>query len=510
MPAPLAFTADGTPYSAAYDDIYHSAAGGVGQARHVFLNGNGLLGEQARWRGRERFVIVETGFGLGLNFLATWQAWRDDPQRCARLHFVSFEKHPFSAADLAVLHQRWPQLADCAQRLRGQWPNLLPGAHRLQFEDERLILTLFFGDAQELLPKLRARADAFYLDGFAPDKNPAMWSPRIFSSLARLAADDATLATWSVAAAVRTGLSACGFVIETTPGFSPKRQMSRGTFRIKRHVGDAATMSETPPGQRRAMVIGGGLAGCAAAERLAARGWEVTVIDAAGAPAQGASGNPAGVLRPQPSLDDNPMARLSRAAFLHALRHLHSMTEAGLPMRWDDCGVLYLARNPSHAMVQRRIADSHASTPDYLRFVERDQAASLAAGPSVPAAGGFRRRLGAAGEPVPANLQRHAGRIQSRFDRQVRHRTPGGMARAGCGGFCHRRGTALDTCQRKRWGPPGRWRRRCPAALAQRARTGQPAAAGDDRPHRTRGVPGRLPDAGAGWRPLCRRQLQRR
>ncbi|MEK7737826.1 MAG: tRNA (5-methylaminomethyl-2-thiouridine)(34)-methyltransferase MnmD, partial [Pseudomonadota bacterium] len=333
LPAPLAFTTDGTPYSAAYDDIYHSAAGGVSQARHVFLNGNGLLGEQARWRGRERFIIVETGFGLGLNFLATWQAWRDDPQRCARLHFVSFEKHPFSAADLAVLHQRWPQLADCAQRLRGQWPNLLPGAHRLQFEDERLILTLFFGDAQELLPKLRARADVFYLDGFAPDKNPAMWSPRVLSSLARLAADDATLATWSVAAAVRTGLSACGFVIETTPGFSPKRQMSRGTFRIKRHVGDAATMSETPPGQRRAMVIGAGLAGCAAAERLAARGWEVTVIDAAGAPAQGASGNPAGVLRPQPSLDDNPMARLSRAAFLHALRHLHSMTEAGLPMQ---------------------------------------------------------------------------------------------------------------------------------------------------------------------------------
>ena len=418
-PARLAFTPDGTPYSAEYDDVYHSAAGGLGQARHVFLGGNGLLGDQARWRGRESFVIVETGFGLGLNFLATWQAWRDDPQRCKRLHFVSFEKHPFTSADLALLHQRWPQLAECAQRLKAQWPSSLPGAHRLHFDDERVVLTLFFGDAQVLLPKLRARADAFYLDGFAPDRNPALWSPRIFTSLARLAGDGATLATWTVAAAVRTGLSACGFVIETTPGFSPKREMSRGTFRVKRHQGAAASMSVVPS-QRHALVIGAGLAGCAVAERLAARGWEVTVIDAAGAPAQGASGNPAGVLRPQPSLDDNPLARLSRAAFLHALRHLYRLTDAGLPLRWNNCGVLYLARDPMHEQNQRQIADRLASTPDYLRFVERDQAATLARWPVK--VGGWWFPSGGWVQPASlcrANLQSQTGRILPRFGRTV-------------------------------------------------------------------------------------------
>src|SRR5262247_3578469 len=96
VPAKLAFL-DETPYSAAFDDVYHSAAGGPAQAEHVFLQGNGL---PQRWARRERFVILETGFGLGLNFLATWQAWRRDPRRCGRLHFVSVEKHPYSLQDL--------------------------------------------------------------------------------------------------------------------------------------------------------------------------------------------------------------------------------------------------------------------------------------------------------------------------------------------------------------------------------------------------------------------------
>ncbi|MFA6311543.1 MAG: tRNA (5-methylaminomethyl-2-thiouridine)(34)-methyltransferase MnmD [Sterolibacterium sp.] len=327
QPASLAYTTDGTPYSATYDDIYHAAAGGLGQARHVFLGGNGLLGENARWRKRQRFVIVETGFGIGLNFLATWQAWRDDPERCGRLHFVSFEKHPFTATDLAVLHARWPELAECSAALRRQWPSLLSGAQRLYFDDERVILTLFLGAAETLLPRLRARADAFYLDGFAPDKNPELWSPRICSSLARLAVTGSTLATWTVAGAVREALSAAGFAIEKTPGYAGKRQMTRGVFRVRRE-------SPTEVLERSAVVIGAGLAGCSIAERLAARGWQVQLVEAAAAPAQGASGNHAGVLRPQPSLDDNPLARLSRAAFLHARRHLQSLDAAGLPLRW--------------------------------------------------------------------------------------------------------------------------------------------------------------------------------
>src|SRR3954466_2321651 len=105
IPARVAFH-DGIPYSESFGDVYHSADGGPAQARHVFLAGNGL---PERWRGRRRFVILETGFGLGLNFLVTLQAWRRDPQRCERLHFVSVEKHPFALSDLHLLHERYPE-----------------------------------------------------------------------------------------------------------------------------------------------------------------------------------------------------------------------------------------------------------------------------------------------------------------------------------------------------------------------------------------------------------------
>ena len=224
-PARLTLTADGTPFSTVYDDVYHSAAGAHAQAQHVFLAGNGL---PDRWASRTRFVIVETGFGLGLNFLATWLAWRDDPQRCRTLHFVSLEKHPLAVADLAQAHAVWPELAPLAEELRRHWPALEAGAHHLELDGGRVLLTLHFGDAVELLPELDAVADAFYLDGFSPAKNPELWSPALCRSLARLAGCGATLATWSVAGSVRRALAAAGFEVTRRPGFAGKRQMLVG------------------------------------------------------------------------------------------------------------------------------------------------------------------------------------------------------------------------------------------------------------------------------------------
>ena len=225
--AHLALAADGTPMSTNYDDVYHSAAGAHAQAQHVFLAGNGL---PDRWAQRAQFVIVETGFGLGLNFLATWLAWRNDPQRCRALHFVSLEKHPLAKADLAQVHAAWPDLAPLAEELRRHWPALEEGAHELAFDGGRVRLTLHFGDAVTLLPTLDDIADAFYLDGFSPAKNPELWSPALCRSLAKLAGCGATLATWSVAGDVRRALAAAGFVVARCPGFAGKRQMLVGRF----------------------------------------------------------------------------------------------------------------------------------------------------------------------------------------------------------------------------------------------------------------------------------------
>lgn len=228
VPASLILNDDGTPYSPTYGDVYHSAAGGHAQATHVFMSGNGL---PARWRGRDRFVILETGFGLGTNFLATWLAWLDDPQRCPELHFISLEKHPFSASDLARAHKVWPEFAALSEELRRRWPvseSMAPGEHRLDLSEGRVILRLVFGDAVTMLRMLDAEVDAFYLDGFSPAKNPELWSPELCRSLYRLAAPGATIATWSVAGAVRRALSDAGFAVEKRPGFADKRQMLVG------------------------------------------------------------------------------------------------------------------------------------------------------------------------------------------------------------------------------------------------------------------------------------------
>lgn len=225
-PAVLKRTDDGTPFSERYGDVYHSSAGAHAQARHVFLAGNGL---PERWRGRDHFTVLETGFGLGVNFLATWLAWREDPRRCSNLEFISVEKHPFSIADLTIAQATWPEFADVAAELRAQWPLLVPGEHRLCLAGGAVSLRLIFGDALIELPKLQVACDALYLDGFSPACNPELWSLELCQILARLSAPGATLATWTVAGHVRRALREAGFSVEKRPGFAGKRQMLAGT-----------------------------------------------------------------------------------------------------------------------------------------------------------------------------------------------------------------------------------------------------------------------------------------
>src|SRR3954471_20260889 len=150
-------TAGGTPYSRGFGDVYHSGQGGRPQAWHVFLAGNGL---PARWAGRDRFVVLETGFGLGLNFLATWAAWREDPSRCRRLHFVSVERSPLTRDDLAEALAPFEALQPLALALLSRWPPPIAGLHRMAFEGGGVTLTLALGEAEHLLPQMTLAADA--------------------------------------------------------------------------------------------------------------------------------------------------------------------------------------------------------------------------------------------------------------------------------------------------------------------------------------------------------------
>jgi len=365
--AELTFDEDGIPFSQAFDDVYHSKDGGLAQVHNVFMAGNGL---PARWRGNRRFVICETGFGLGLSFLATWAAWQADPGRSARLHFVSCELHPFSGADLAALYAHLfaadPTLAELGAALIAQWPMLIAGTHRLTFDEGRVTLTLLFGDALQTLPRLQAQVDAFFLDGFSPAKNPTLWQLPLFKQFARLSGPGATLATYTVAGEVRRGLTAAGFVVEKQPGFGQKRQMLTGHFR-------GARQAWTVPAQQRAIIVGAGMAGASAAERLTLRGWQVMLIDARSGPATQASGNHAGAFRPVVSQDDNLQARLARSAFLYGLRHFKRLPA----LAWSPCGALQMARNKDEAARFNAIATEHGLPECYLRHVDQTEARRL-------------------------------------------------------------------------------------------------------------------------------------
>lgn len=368
-PATLQFTAEGIPYSSAFDDVYHSPDGGLAQAQHVFLAGNDL---PTRWQRQARFVIAETGFGIGLNFLATWAAWQDDPQRAERLHFISVEQFPFRADDLASLHTQLfagqPKLLDLSAELRAKWPQLVAGIHRLHLDQGRVTLTLALGDANHWLGQIAAKVDAFYLDGFAPAKNPDLWQVKLFKQFARLATTGATLATYTVAGEVRRGLEAAGFVLSRRPGFGRKLEMLSGVFRAERP-------RSALPDDRHAVIIGAGLAGASLAARLAVRGWRVTMLEQHAAPALAASGNHVGALRPVVSADDNLQARLARAAFLYGNAGLDTLGDTVLHQR---CGALQLARDADEDARFQHIAASQQHPSDYLKYVDQAAASQLA------------------------------------------------------------------------------------------------------------------------------------
>ena len=214
---------DGVPVSAEFDDPYYSRADGLAETRHVFIAGNDL---PARWAGAEAFRIAELGFGTGLNFCAAWQAW-EASGATGHLHFTSFEMHPLDPSVIEAALRVWPELNAYRERLVAAWSS---EGGTLTFGN--VSLTVMIGDARETLPKWQGKADAWFLDGFAPSRNPAMWEESLLSAVAAASAPDATLATYTVAGFVRRGLAAAGFTLEKRSGFGTKREMLTGNLKI--------------------------------------------------------------------------------------------------------------------------------------------------------------------------------------------------------------------------------------------------------------------------------------
>jgi len=371
-------TGEEAPRSADFDDVYFSRHDGRAETEHVFLGGNRLPERFASWRERRPFVIGETGFGTGLNMLCAWACFNAHAAAGARLHLVSTEKFPLDREDLARALAIWPDLARHAEALVAQWPEPVAGVHRLRL-DRGVTLDLHFGDAAERLALLDGRVDAWFLDGFAPSKNPEMWQPELFEAMAARSRPGATFATFTCAGVVKRGLKAAGFAWRKVPGFGRKREMLAGE--VAAPTEDArrdGTPWFTPPPARpshRVAVIGAGIAGTSVAAALAERGVVVTLFDRE-CPGAGASGNAQGALYVKLAAETNHQSRVYLAGLLHSRRWL-SRLDPGQTL-WSPCGVLQLALNEKEQARQARFLERHPLPSGVVEGASVEQATERA------------------------------------------------------------------------------------------------------------------------------------
>ncbi len=367
---------NGLPYSQRFGDIYFSLDDGLAEKNHVFLQANHLAVRFSALANNASFTIAETGFGTGLNFLATWQLWQDTRPVDAWLHYTSVEKHPLTTPDLQRALALWPNLQSLATQLLAKYPPLTAGWHRLVFAEERLTLTLLFGDANELLPELVADVDAWFLDGFAPDKNPELWQLNLLSSVAKLSKVNTTLSSYTAAGEVKRTLEAAGFEVVRCKGFGRKRDMITATLGSKPHPKASWQSRNTiinHASAKTAIVIGAGIAGVSCARALAIRGWQVTVIEQAEHAASAASGNPAAIIYPKLAPPHLSAWHFQQQAYLSLLPQLRDDKLAGI---WQECGLLWLLTGN-----QQREGDklhSHPWPTSLVRKVEAEEASTLA------------------------------------------------------------------------------------------------------------------------------------
>ncbi|MDO6579760.1 bifunctional tRNA (5-methylaminomethyl-2-thiouridine)(34)-methyltransferase MnmD/FAD-dependent 5-carboxymethylaminomethyl-2-thiouridine(34) oxidoreductase MnmC [Photobacterium sp. 2_MG-2023] len=348
----------GTPVSHDFDDVYFSNANGLEETRYVFLQQNGL---PTRWDtfDRRRFVVAETGFGTGLNFLAVWQwfkAFRQaNPDASVKeLHFISFEKFPVTRQDLIKAHESWPELADLARQLHAHYPPAVADCHRLVLEDGMITLDLWFGDIKTSLPQVWTPAgglvDAWFLDGFAPSKNPEMWNQDLFNGMAALAREACTAATFTAAGFVRRGLNDAGFDMKKVKGFGYKRDMLAGTLSERRQGANFAPWyaRQSAADLSDVAIIGGGIGSAATALALVRRGVQVSLYCADALPAEGASGNRQGAVYPLLNGSNDALSRFFAPAYLYA-RQFVEQAAAVSDFSHDWCGVTQLAWNEKTA-----------------------------------------------------------------------------------------------------------------------------------------------------------------
>lgn len=405
-PADLEWHGD-TPRATDYQDIYFLPEQGLAESDYVFLQHNQLAD---RWQQlpantpNKIFTIAETGFGTGLNFLASWRLWEQTAPANWQLHYVSTEKHPLTPEDLARALGALPELAHWVQPLLANYPLMIAGQHLLKFQHGRVNLHLLLGDTCDGLEQLRISdhpaygnsgptINAWFLDGFAPSRNPSMWNDTLYRLIRDLSEAGTTLATFTAASEVRRGLERQGFSLSRPKGFGTKRNMLCGVLSSissptsnnhskrdqNRAVAPWYINKERRPTGKRVAVIGAGLAGLSTAYAMAQRGWQVTVVERAAKLAQGASGNPQGMFYTKLSAEAGTLNQFALASYLYALRHYQSLATTNLsPEAIQFCGVLQLAIGAKNRKILPAIQRVFQGMDQLVQFVDAQQASALA------------------------------------------------------------------------------------------------------------------------------------
>lgn len=381
-PAKIAWQTDDAgnqvPVSGEFGDVYFSHADGLAESRHVFLAHNQLPERLANLADKQCFTVAELGFGTGLNFLATWQLWRQlraqQPHLTSvRLHFITTEKYPIPLNDLTQILSLWaqraPELAELIEEFLANYPPLIAGCHRLSFIEDSITLDIWLGDAGDSLASLdaldtsnildndsaikRPYVDAWFLDGFAPSCNETLWAESIFTQMQRLSRTGTTAATYSCAGIVKRGLQTHGFSIKKVKGFGRKREMLTAIMAYNANslaLNDDNNISILPNPlshiPSHIVVIGAGVAGLLTAWTLANRGMTVTIVDKV-APLAGASGNPRALLAP------------NMTPIHHVYEHLHTIG-------YLYSGRLYRYFNQQAALQQTPLILEQTGTLDLL------------------------------------------------------------------------------------------------------------------------------------------------
>lgn len=354
----VSFDDQNTLRSNQFGDIYFSTQDGVAETTHVFLKNNNL--PQA-WKNQKQFTIAETGFGSGLNILCAWKLFDDTAKEGQRLDIISTEKYPLSPQEIAKALSPFKEIfGNKIDRLLQQYPLRIPGFHRLWLSDQ-VTLTLIFDDATTGLSQIDTPIDAWFLDGFAPAKNPQMWSSHLFEEMARLSHDQTTFATFTAAGDVRRGLEKAGFDVEKTKGFGRKRDMLIGRFTIGK--------KSKKPEIKKVAIIGGGIAGTATAFCLKRRGMDVTLFEEKDRLGQGSSSNQTALINPKLFADlKATQTQIGSTGYSFLLKQLATLSD----IEFMPKGSVYLGHTEQKTERYQKFADRLGWHPDHLHPITKE------------------------------------------------------------------------------------------------------------------------------------------